>query len=145
MPDRIWLGIYKIGYWNPMQGDKIPSQAIAELLADFAWGSGTGGATIQLQKYLNSKGFGLLVDGGFGQKTLNALLTHIKRAGEKQAFEGIYQWRLKFLRSLSTASINPGWFTRMADFYNYGIGIIGKGAPIILFFWVPVRLFFGMI
>jgi lysozyme family protein len=30
MPDNIWLAIYKIGYWNPVQGDKINSQGIAE-------------------------------------------------------------------------------------------------------------------
>lgn len=134
MPDNIWLGIYKIGFWNPMHGDRIPSQAIAELLADFAWGSGPGGATRQLQRYLNANGYGLVVDAGFGPKTLAALLNHIKKVGEKKAFDGIYQWRLAFLKSLSAAGANPGWFTRMADFYNYGISVIGKGVPILLFF-----------
>lgn len=134
MPDKIWLAIYKVGYWDPMKCDKIPSQAIAELLADFAWGSGTGGATRQLQRYLNANGYGLVVDAGFGPKTLAALLSHIKKVGEKRAFDGIYQWRLAFLKSLSTAGANPGWFSRMADFYNYGISIIGKGLPVLLFF-----------
>lgn len=136
MPVKIWLGIYKIGFWDPMKGDHVNSQAIAEFLADFAYHSGVGGATIQLQQYLNKNGYSLKVDGGFGPKTLNALNELIKKAGEKKVFEGIYNERWAFLKSLSAAKANPGWFNRMADFYSYANDIIGKSAPILLFFFL---------
>lgn len=127
MPDNIWLAIYKIGYWNPVQGDKINSQGIAELMADWAWGSGPGTATKFLQRYLNQYKYGLFVDGNFGQKTLIALNDHIKKVGAKRAFENIYNVRLDFLKSLSDWSVfGTGWLNRMKDFYDYGITVAAK-------------------
>lgn len=127
MPTDIWLKIYKIGFWDPMRGDQIPSQAIAELLADFAWHSGAGGATKQLQKYLNGQGYKLLVDGGFGPKTLEALISHIKRVGEKKAFDGFFLHRIAFLKSLEDYSaFGKGWLNRMKDFYDYAGDLVSK-------------------
>jgi lysozyme family protein len=135
MPMDIWLRIYKIGFWDPMRGDQIPSQALAELLADFAWGSGAGGATIQLQKYLNKNGFSLVVDGGFGPKTLAALLAHIKKVGEKKAFEGIFLHRIAFLKSLADfRHFGTGWLNRMKDFYDFAAKLVTpKSTGIFLF------------
>ena len=42
MPDDIWGKIYKDGYWNPMQGDRIKNQAIANTFVEMVWGSGIG-------------------------------------------------------------------------------------------------------
>ena len=51
MPDDIWGLIYKKGYWNPMQGDQIRNQAIANTFVEMAWGSGVSGATSFLKQF----------------------------------------------------------------------------------------------
>ena len=51
MPDEIWGKIYKQSYWNPMQGDRIKNQAIANTFVEMAWGSGIGGATKFLKQF----------------------------------------------------------------------------------------------
>jgi len=61
MPDDIWGKIYKDGYWNPMQGDRIKNQAIANTFVEMAWGSGVGsntsskGAIAYLKNFFKSK------------------------------------------------------------------------------------------
>jgi NAD(P)-dependent dehydrogenase (short-subunit alcohol dehydrogenase family) len=45
MPDTIWGKIYKEGYWNPMQGDRIQNQAVANTFVEMAYMSGVGSNT----------------------------------------------------------------------------------------------------
>lgn len=125
MPKDIWLAIYHNGYWSSVQGDKINSQAIAELIADWGWGSGPGTATSQVQAYLKKQGIVQPVTGFFGPVTVDNLNTYIKKVGEKTAFEGIYLSRVRFLNSLSNFKIyGIGWMNRMRDFYAYAQSIM---------------------
>lgn len=39
MPLTLWGQIFKQGFWNKMGGDRIESQAVADLMADYAYGS----------------------------------------------------------------------------------------------------------
>lgn len=125
MPHDIWLKIYKRGYWDPVKADKINSQAIAELIVDFGWGSGPGTATKVVQRVLNRNGERLIVDGGFGEKTLAALNRQITRKGEKRIFQAIYDARVAFLKSLADFQhFGRGWMDRMQDLYDYGMSIL---------------------
>lgn len=125
MPDNIWLSIYKVGYWDPINGDKINSQGIAELMADWGWGSGPGTASKYVQRYLVSKGYKIAVDGSFGPASTKALNDEIKKAGAKKVFDELYKIRLNFLQSLpGWANYGVGWGNRMKDFYNYGIKVV---------------------
>jgi len=119
MSKKDWLGMYEL-YWYGIKADKIDSDLIAEFWADFAWGSGVGGAARQLQSYLRSEGFNLEIDGIIGKMTLSALNGLIKAKGERYVFDGCYIHRIHFLKSLkSFADFGRGWMNRLEDFYDY--------------------------
>lgn len=121
MPQAIWERIFKSQYWDAVQGDHIRSQAVADLLADFAWGSGPGTAVQYLQWVLN-KHFGekLVIDGGMGKLTLAAT----NRAPAQALFNALYQTRDQFLSSIiardsSQEDFRTGWFNRTRDLYQF--------------------------
>ena len=139
MPDDVWRKIYKVGYWDPVNGDAINSQGIAELMADWAWGSGPGTAARFVQRYLVKKGYKIAVDGRFGPASTRALNDLIKKQGAKKTFDDLWNVRLEFLKSLSGWQFyGQGWLNRMKDFYNYGITVLGS--PV-----VPVLLVAGIV
>ena len=71
MPDDVWGKIYKQGYWNPMKGDEVRNQAIANTFVEMNWGSGMGSIT---------KGTGTLGWlNSFFQKNYNKNLTTISQ------------------------------------------------------------------
>lgn len=149
MPFNIWLSIYKIGFWNPMNADNINNQIIAELLADWAWGSGPGIAARQTQLYLISKGYKIAADGAFGPVSTKALNDLIKKQGAQKTYEEIFKYRVNWIKRLGS---NPayseflnGWLNRLSDFYTItkdkvtknpeipiGLVLIGLGA---LLYW----------
>lgn len=53
MPDAIWLKIFKKAFWDKYQLDDYKSQAVADIIVSWAWGSGLGGSYRQLAKFLN--------------------------------------------------------------------------------------------
>lgn len=127
MPDDIWTKIFKVTFWDSVGADNINSQAIAELLVDWVWGSGPGIANKFVQRYLNTKGHALVVDGDFGGLSRKALNDEIKKRGEKAVFEDIYKLRYDFLDNLGKNTypqFRTGWLNRMKDFYNMTVNII---------------------
>ena len=65
--DEQWMHIFRTGYWDKWQADRISSQSLANILVDWVWASGTRGIT-RPQKIL-----GVEPDGIVGEKTLAAL------------------------------------------------------------------------
>jgi len=129
MPDDVWLKIYKKLFWDGIKGDDIKSQAIAEFMTDWAWGSGPGTAGKKLQEYLNTRRTEnlLKVDGKIGTKTLDALHELIKQHGERIIFEDLDRMKRNFLNQLSSINtFGVGWYHRMDDFRNYAVKIISK-------------------
>jgi len=112
-------GVYKI-YWNAVKADLISSQILAEYVTDFAWGSGVAGSTRQIQRWLNSEGFNLVVDGKFGNQTVNAINKLIQDKGERLVFESLNAHRRAFLRTLRDFNVfGKGWLNRLDDFVLY--------------------------
>lgn len=112
-------GVYKI-YWNAVKADLISSQILAEYVTDFAWGSGVAGSTRQIQRWLNSEGFNLVVDGKFGNQTVNAINKLIQDKGECLVFESLNAHRRAFLRTLRDFNVfGKGWLNRLDDFVLY--------------------------
>ena len=90
MTDAQWLHIFREGYWNRWQADRIASQSLANLLVDWVWASGSHGIT-RPQRIL-----GVEADGIVGERTLAALaardpepLFHQLKAARIAFVEGI--------------------------------------------------------
>jgi len=119
MTDDKWLVIFN-GFWKGVKADLIQEQIIADLWADFAWGSGVSRASIEMQQFLNKHGYSVVVDGIVGRKTIEQLNKFVKDKGVKWAFEAMYNHRVDFLQSLkSFKTFGTGWMRRMSDFYLY--------------------------
>ena len=112
MTDCDWGLIFKSKYWDRVKGDDIKSQAIANVLVSWAWGSGARTAVKQIQRVV-----GVTRDGVIGRQTLNA----INSDDEVQLFDECIKARESFFRYI--AERNPknkrflkGWLNRLADF-----------------------------
>lgn len=122
MPDHVWDSIYKNGYWDTWYLDKMNSQAIADLIADFSWGSGANGSFQSIRKYLATKN--IIVD---SRLTAVEALNRLALVNEKQIFLELVQWREKFFRSLSTFStFGKGWLNRLTALKEHGLETIDK-------------------
>lgn len=122
MPDAIWDAIFKNGYWDPWYLDKMNSQAIADLIANNAWGSGVNGSFQSIRKYLATKGY-----------TVNSRLEAVEAINklsflnEEQTFLELIKWREDFFRSLADfPRFGKGWLNRLNDTKNFGLETIQK-------------------
>lgn len=126
MTHEDFRGIYKL-YWNGVKADSVNSQVIAEYMADFAWGSGVAGASRQIQKWLNTQGYQVGVDGKIGNQTLTAVNNLIEDKGEKIAFESLDAHRRHFLSRLRDFDVfGRGWYNRLNDFVAYAYSVINE-------------------
>jgi type VI secretion system secreted protein VgrG len=97
--------IYKMLYWNKIQGDAIALQPLADIVCDFYVNSGTH-ATKLLQNVLIGMGAHLVADGVIGQASLQALATLPQDEVYRQYKQGriaYYQNLGRSIRSSSTA------------------------------------------
>ncbi len=125
MPDKVWFGIYKIGYWKPMAGDLYTSQAIANAVVDNAWASGVDGATSSLSKYLKFKGLTANTAAEIA-KGFNQL---VKSQGERRIFNELIEWRKQFFKSLHQPANERQWLSRMETLRKEGESLISGGGP----------------
>lgn len=126
MTSEEWGKIMKKFYWDYVLGDKIQSQAIAEILTEIVWGSGPGGLkpnVILVQKFLKDRGYDPKgIDGAIGPNTVNAINKYVYdkgATGEKQIVDLIWNNRAKQLKTYSSAKDHlKGWMNRMNDWYS---------------------------
>jgi hypothetical protein len=120
MPDNIWGKIYKEGFWNPMQGDRIQNQAIANTFVEMAWGSGVGsntstkGAIPYLKNFFKSK-----YNKSFSNITqIVDYVNELDNSGQTpQLFEKLYDFRKSLYTSFNQPSNLKGWISRLDSFY----------------------------
>lgn len=109
--------ILKKNYWNRWFADHIKSQAVANTLVDWVWGSGAWGIKIP-QRIL-----GLKEDGIVGYITLNAVNKAIEK--DKEGFiKQLYDARYKYLKDIVSKNQKlsvflKGWNNRMNDLVNH--------------------------
>jgi lysozyme family protein len=132
-----WESIIKDLYWNPLNLDKVNSQAIAEILFQSNWGSGMGGAMV-LVRFMQDK-IDVAQSGKMDATTITKLNEFTKNPiNEKTLFKEIWNRRLDYLKSLKSFAVyGKGWTNRMNDLLDRGlsymnaiknpIGIIGLG------------------
>jgi hypothetical protein len=123
MPEDIWLKIAKVGYWDVINLDNLKSQAIANLMFSWQWGSGYGWRN-RVQNYLKSKGIDWSI------KDLNGLSNKLNelsdKQGEKQTFDDLIEQKKQFLLSLNQPANEKGWLRRLDDLKNSGYSFLGK-------------------
>ena len=120
MPDDIWGKIYKDGYWNPMQGDRIQNQAVANTFVEMAWLSGVGsntstkGAIGYLKKFFKTnynKDF----------ENISEIVNYVNDLDDNgqssQLFEKLYDFRKSLYTSFNQPSNLKGWINRLDAFY----------------------------
>ncbi len=102
--------IYFVDYWEPIQGDKIQSQALANYALDMAVNHGVTQAIKLLQK-----GAKVPVDGVLGPITLNKINT-----SPADTLRSTVQHRIDFYNAIvkknpSQAKFLKGWLARATD------------------------------
>jgi hypothetical protein len=120
MPDNIWGKIYKEGYWNPIQGDRIKNQAIANTFLEMAWGSGVGsntstkGTIAYLKRFFKSK-----YNKDFD--TITQIVDYVNKLNDEgkspELFEKLYDFRKSLYASFNQPSNLKGWINRLDAFY----------------------------
>jgi len=116
MPDDLWFKIYKNEYWDTVGGDKIKSQAIAELMADKAF---NGYSIKDIQEYINKKGY----QASTLQQRVDAL-NDLTKKNEKQLYQDLVEIRKNYYISLRQPSNIEGWLNRLDDITDRGIQLI---------------------
>lgn len=122
MPDDIWLKVYKVGFWNEIQGDRIKNQAIANTFVEMMWGSGMGSVS-------SGKGtLGWL--NSFFKKNYNQNLTsitqmvdYVNKLDEEgktpDLFEKLNIFRQNKYKELNQPTFLKGWLNRLNAFYLF--------------------------
>lgn len=110
MTETQWLHIFKTGYWDRWQADRIVSQSLADILVDWVWASGSYGIT-RPQKIL-----GVEPDGIVGERTLSAL----NGSDYERLFHRIKVDRIAFVENIvrrdpSQRRFLRGWLNRIDD------------------------------
>lgn len=141
MPQNIWDGIFKKGYWDELSLDQINNQALANVAADFAWGAGPSRAAERLQMAVNTiRPNALVVDGNIGPTSVR-VINSFKGTQQKKLFEIYSASKDQFYKSLPKQEANQkGWENRHNELVEFslkylpavGIGLVGITG---LFFW----------
>jgi len=110
-----WERVFKPLYWDRIGGDKIKSQRIADVLANWAWASGTILPAKAIQKIV-----GTTPDGVIGPQTIQA----INNSNELDTFTKLKAENISFFNNLASkpqySKFKNGWANRLTDlFTNY--------------------------
>ena len=111
--------IYKAGYWNKVKGDDIRTQAVADIIFDFAVNSGVSTAVKKVQQVLIARGHRTVkADGLFGPVTLKAVN---EDKDQPALFNDIKAARVRYYESLmknpSLKKFLKGWMNRLALYH----------------------------
>lgn len=113
------VAIGKANYWQPIQGDKLPS-GVDFAVFDYAFNSGPAQAVKDLQRVLN-----VAADGIVGLATLEALAV----ADTEAVINGVCDNRLAFMKKLKNWRANAnGWTSRVAHVRAQSLALVGGDA-----------------
>ena len=134
MSDADWEDVMKTLYWDSVLGDKINSQAIAEILFEAVWGGSAKSLIVYLQTYLRQKGFTndkgeeIGVDGAMGQNTYQALNKLTKDPKKHaQLIKDLTAKRLSTLQSLSDFSCaGKAWTRRLYEIQDQALKYVSE-------------------
>lgn len=121
MPESIWLSIAKKKYWDSIKLDTYTSQAIANLMFSWRWGSGYAWRA-RMQRYLLTKGISWNIN---DFTALATALNSLAKKNEQQTFEELVKQKELFLRSLSDFDeFGDGWLNRLKSLKDMSMSFI---------------------
>ena len=110
MPDNVWVKIFKTGYWDPINGDKIKSQAFADTLVDWAYAAGPGRAIQKTQEF-----FKVPQTKKMDEKTIQTINSIVDEAELVKKFS---DYKKRWYLALPNQSANyKGWESRLNQLY----------------------------
>lgn len=128
MSNEDWERIWKNGYWDAVDGDQLKSQAIADAIANWYWGSGTYAVTNAVEA-LNSlkKGKPLPYTSAMNAQLLAAL----NKVNESDFLEAYRKEQAAFYKAIvnrnpSQAVFLKGWMNRMNNLYDRYLPKVSK-------------------
>lgn len=109
--------VFKVLYWDSVYGDSYNSQAIANCMASWAWGSGTNGALTQIKKFCSNKGWRVPNSWNEVPSILNEKIPAV-------LFNELCEARKEFFISISpagskNAKFQKGWLNRLQAFRKF--------------------------
>lgn len=133
MPDYLWERIYKRAYWDAVKGDEIDSQAVANVLVDWAWGAGVSRAIEKTKQFLNSRyKANLTINNRADKAFVNAINAAIKQ-NEQLFFDEYSKYKMNWYMSLKNQEANKkGWANRLNDLYVFSLPFINSSiSPVV--------------
>lgn len=123
MPEEIWGKIAKKLIWDPYLLDEYRSQAIANFIFQWAWGSGIGGSYRQLSKFANDK-YSLGLSGSYSLENARKLKDKFNQVSVSN--EGKLLFELKealkgYYKSLNQPANEAGWLRRVDELYQVSL------------------------
>jgi len=113
MPDSLWLKIAKKQYWDKYNLDQMPSQALANLIFQAAWGMGLSGSAYLWGKFFG-KSFANYSD------ITKTFAEYLSKYSEKDLFTKAWKYKLDYYLKLPNQEANySGWTNRANDFYSF--------------------------
>jgi lysozyme family protein len=126
MSDADWESVMKTLFWDAIDGDKINSQAVAEILFEAVWGGSAKSLIVYLQTYLRNQGLNVKVDGLMGKNTYDALNEFTKNDKKHaQLIKDLSAKRLETLKTLPSWSwAGTAWTRRLNEIQEAGLKYI---------------------
>jgi len=128
MPDNIWQKIAKKGYWDPFYLDQYNSQAIANFIFQWAWGSGVSGAYKPLAKLANSK-YGMNLSTSYSLNNAALLkdkMNEVSKKNESGLLLDLKNSLKGFYVSLNQPANEKGWLKRVDELYEMSLNEISN-------------------
>lgn len=135
MPDDVWFGIFKKGYWDAIGGDQIKSDVIATYATSWVWG---GGGRPELSEFLNNNGYKTTTKKDSIVQALNDWIAK----DEQQLFDKMLDHRAEYFRSLGQPANLKGWLNRLDAYRSRLSPYIGKYKTNIAIIIAVLALFF---
>jgi lysozyme family protein len=126
MSDADWESVMKTLYWDAVYGDKINSQAVAEILFEAVWGGSAKSLIVYLQTYLRNAGYNISVYGAIVKQTYTALNEFTKNDKKHaQLIKDLTAKRLATLKTLGSWSwAGKAWTRRLEEIQEAGLKYI---------------------
>ena len=126
MPAEIWGKIFKKGYWDYWDGDRIPFQAVADFITWTVWGSGAYGSRNFLRKFLRDQ-YGIIKDTS-DRNGIRAELMRLAEKNERKLWEELIQYRWNWYVTLNQPANLRGWRRSLENYKVWGLETYNFGA-----------------